>query len=177
MKPVSDDDWKALVREAVQMPAAPPAWVAQALKIFPAAAAPARAKMASPSPVLERLWAVLRFDSWAMQPAMAGLRALPSDVQQLMFSAQDIDIDLRITPQGEGFELMGQVFGPAEQVCIDWQQEGGMAAPASTPLNATNEFRITGLHRGTCTVSLRWPKGEVRLPPLQLGRADGTPLP
>lgn len=170
MTPVPDDEWKALLQEALLMPRSPKAWVDGALQIFPAPAAPARGKApASPGP-LRRMLAVLQFDSWALQPAMAGLRALPSEVQQLMFNAQDVDVDLRIAPQGEGYEIMGQLFGPVEKARIEWQQDAGTVREGSTELAAAKEFRISGLLHGPCRLRIRWADGDVALPPVHLGR-------
>ena len=58
----------------------------------------------------QRILAVLRFDSF-QQPAF-GLRSGKPIARQLLFSAGDSDIDLRIAPSNGDWQITGQVLGP-----------------------------------------------------------------
>lgn len=178
MKPIdqlSDDEWQALVQRAIAMPDAPPHVVRRALEIW-------RRQAPAPQPVqpLLRRWvAVLSFDSWAAAPVAAGMRALPSEVRQMLFSAQGRDIDLRVAPQNEGFALSGQLLGPFAEGQVDVASAGSQgerAAPRhSVPFDALGEFRIDGVPRGTYLITVRLGSEEIELPPIDVGplRARG----
>ena len=117
MKPIpdlTDDELAALARRAARLPDAPPDWQRAAESLWQAREAAAPSAMASAiGAVLRRVVAALAFDS-AAGPALApGMRSVGGPVRQLLFSALDRDIDLRVAPHDDGgFVLQGQVLGP-----------------------------------------------------------------
>ena len=169
MKPIdslSDDEWMALVQRAIAMPDAPSQWVQDALELWRLHRLPQRTQ-----PSLRRRLAVLSFDSWAGAPVAAGMRALPSEVRQMLFAAEGGDIDLRITPVAEGFALSGQVLGPAAEGSVELTALGrGGEEPLrrSVALDAMCEFRIDGVSSGTSLVTVRLGSDEIVLPPVDV---------
>jgi hypothetical protein len=169
---LSDAEWLALVRDAILMPDAPPHLVAHALALWQghrAAQQPAQG-----APVLPRRWrALLSFDSWAAAPAV-GMRALPAEVRQMLFAAAGCDIDLRIAPLAEGFDLSGQLLGPDARGSVELAALGRSGAVAVGPsrrvvLDAQCEFRIHGVDRGSYRVTLRLEDDEIVLPTIDVG--------
>ena len=182
MKPIdqlSDDEWAALLRHALSQPDAPAHLVQQALDLWrrrPPAAAPG-------TPLLARFVAALAFDSWSVQPLAAGMRALPSQVRQLLFTAEACDIDLRVAPAGTAYELSGQLLGAPEVLPASLAgrvevRPFGRGEPTlyAAALDDCAEFRFPGLVRGTYQVTLHLDRGEIALPLVEIGpRRAGPP--
>lgn len=177
MKPIpdlTDDELAALARRAARLPDAPPDWQRAAESLWQAREAAAPSAMASAiGTVLRRVVAALAFDS-AAGPALApGMRSVGGPVRQLLFSALDRDIDLRVAPHDDGgFVLQGQVLGP---------DAGGRArlAPAAAAaaaeasmeaeVDALGEFRLDGVVAGDWVLTLQLGGDEITLPPLTVG--------
>lgn len=162
-----DEEWLELVRQALTMPEASPQLVLSALELWrthgpaPAAAATVR-----------RWVAVLGFDSWSAPPLALGLRALPSQVRHLLFSADERDVDLRIVPEAEGFALSGQHLGPDGhgRVELSWVAGGGgPSAQRVAALNDMGEFRLEGVAEGSYVLTVRIGDDEIVLPPIEVG--------
>jgi len=118
--------------------------------------------------LLRRLVASLSFDSGARNPAF-GLRsgATAAASRQLLFSAGDTDVDLRLAPSGEGWSVSGQVLG----VCAAGRVElfaGGEAPAASADLNDLCEFTLPTVAAGTYTLRLTLGDAEIEVPGLSL---------
>ena len=163
---LSDDEWMALVQRAIAMPDAPSQWVQDALDLW-RLRRPARRVQ----PLLQRWVAVLSFDSWAGAPVATGMRALPSEVRQMLFAAEACDIDLRIAPAAEGFALSGQLLGPGAEGSVELAAlgHGGEVLRRSIALDAQSEFRIDGVSRGTYVLTVRLGSDEIVLPPIDVG--------
>ncbi|MBL8288041.1 MAG: hypothetical protein JNL85_08665 [Rubrivivax sp.] len=189
MKPIdrlTDDEWLALVQRAIAMPEVPPHLLQQALALWQQRpGAPAKASDSSASgPALRRWVAVLSFDSWAAAPAAAGMRALPSEVRQLLFSAEGCDVDLRVAPGpagggGADFTVSGQLLGPFAEGRIEIAAVGGSEeeppAVRSVPVGPLDEFRVEGVRAGSYRITVRLGDAEIELPPLAIGpRAPGA---
>ncbi len=162
-----EDEWLELVREALAMPETPPQLVHSALELW-------RTQRPAPAAAgaLRRWVAVLGFDSWSAPPLALGLRALPSPVRQLLFSADERDVDLRIVPEAEGFTLRGQHLGPDGQgrVELTWVGSGqGPSAQHSAALNDLGEFRLDGVNEGTYVLTVHIGGDEIVLPPIEVG--------
>ena len=175
MKPIerlTDDEWQSLVSRALSMPDAPPDLVQRALELWHV-----HAPIPPSQSGLQQWLAVLLFDSWAGGPVAAGMRALPSEVRQLIFSAPDCDVDLRVSPSPEGYELSGQLLGPSITGSVELRsaEPGSMRRRAA--LDASGEFRVTDLSSGRYLISVRMGSGEVELPPIDIGppRTAGGP--
>ena len=182
MKPLdalSDEELLLALRQAVRdLPDAPPAWQAAAIGIFkrpaaspqqaPAAMAAGSGGLAS---ALRRLQATLSFDSWAQSPMALGLRASqPSATRQLAYVAAGHDIDLRVAPSGAGFQVAGQVLGPADQGEVELRRVSqGLELAHSGALDELGEFRIDGLPAGRWQCTLRLADAAIELPPLDIG--------
>lgn len=165
--PLPDDEWLELVRQALAMPEAPPRLVQSALELW---------RVHGPAPAAAgavRRWvAMLDFDSWSTPPLALGLRALPSQVRHLLFSAEERDVDLRIVPEAEGFALSGQHLGPdgQGQVELTWVAGGdGPAARRAAALNDRGEFRLEDVREGTYVLTVRIGDDEIVLPPIEVG--------
>jgi hypothetical protein len=170
MKPIhslSDDKWFQLVQRAAALPDVPESLVRAALKLWPADRLPAMARAAEPQ---RRLAAVLSFDSWAAPAVAAGMRAMPSDVRHLLFTATGRDIDLRIEPVDGRFALVGQVLGPDETGSLELvRRVDERSAPQVAKLDELGEFRLDGVSRGTYQLTLRLGDDEIVLPLIEVG--------
>jgi hypothetical protein len=118
--------------------------------------------------LLRRLVASLSFDSGARRPAY-GLRsgATSAAARQLLFSAGDLDVDLRLSPSGEGWAVSGQLLGE----CAAGRAElfADEEAPAArADLNDLCEFTLPTVPAGTYTLRLTVGDAEIEVPGLSL---------
>ena len=176
MNPTDDlpeEEWLALVREALAMGDAPPRSVSGALELWRTHGPRRQAPDA-----LRRWVAVLSSDSWAVTPQALGLRALPSDVRHMLFTADERDVDVRIAPQAEGFAVSGQHLGPdaGGSVELSWVAGGTpVPAPLGSALNDLGEFRFDGVEPGTYLLTVRIGSDEIVLPPFDVGSPAAGP--
>ena len=174
MKPfknLSDDEFSNRLRQAlVNLPDAPLAWQAAATKLWPRASS-AEALRTMVQEVLNRINAVLTFDSWAM-PALSAhaMRSVSSPTRHLLYSSEGRDIDLRISPESEAFTLAGQILGPDEAGSIEFSPIGdNPGSTYTTSLDALGEFRIAGLTRGTYVMTLHMGNDQIVIPSIDVG--------
>lgn len=157
--PPDDDGLLAAGRRALRELSDAPEWMmlrAEALGAPQAARAPS---------LLKRVQALLSVDSWAgAVPALRGA----AGTRQMLFSAAEHDLDLRVLPQEAGWALEGQVLGPDEAVQVHLTRPDGQALPPQ-PLDELGGFRIDGLAAGRYTVELHFADTVVELPPLDIG--------
>ena len=138
----------------------------QAARAAPAAVAPG---------LLQRVLAVLSFDS-AGAPALAfGVRAGGPASRQLLFTAQGHDVDLRITAAvpgaGEWWLLSGQVLGPQSQGQVSLADATGTVV-TQCALSEMGEFRLAAVSRGRYTMNIRLGTVELVLPELSVPRGQ-----
>lgn len=167
---LSDEEWLRLVRSAAALPDAPEPLVRAAIDLWHGdlPRSPARSAAA-----LHRLLvAALSFDSWAVPAAATAMRALPSDVRHLLYSAEERDIDLRITPSAGRYALAGQVLGLDVAGRVELAPSG--AEPQVTEVDALGEFRFDDVPRGIYRLTLRVGHDEISLPPIDVGAQRGT---
>ena len=125
------------------------------------------ARGASTKPgIAQRLIAALSFDSARVSPAY-GLRSGQPQARQLLYSAGENDLDLRIRPSGAEWFVSGQVLGQCEGGQVELQGEGGTTA-ADAPLNDLCEFALPPVPTGRYTLRLRLTDMEVEVPDLEL---------
>lgn len=176
MKPIeslNDDELAALVKGAAALPDAPEAMIKSAVGLW-RAAHPAPAKPAAQG-VLDRIRAVLTFDSWSASPTALGLRSMPaqSQTRHMMFSARGRDIDLRIVSSAESYVLAGQILGPDEtgliELAVDTASEQAMQTLRTTTLDELGAFRLDNVHAGTYWMTLKLAGDAVELPPIDVG--------
>ncbi len=176
MKPIAtltEDEFADLLHGAVALPDAPPALVRSAIAIF---------RDAQPSPLLkaadnllQRIRAVLTFDSWATGPAALGLRSMPAQSQSrhMLFSAAGRDIDLRIISSANSYVLAGQILGPDETGSVELSINTlePQAAPnlRTTTLDELGAFHLDAINAGTYWMTLKLGSDAVELPPIQVG--------
>lgn len=117
--------------------------------------------------ILRRIVAALTFDSNALAPAFGVRSGQNAPARQLLFSAGDFDVDLRLAPGGEGWTVSGQVLGQ----CADGEieiGETGQAAVSSVALNDLCEFSLPPVPEGTYALRLRLNGLEIEIPDLSL---------
>lgn len=123
----------------------------------------ARAAESQPS-LVRRVLAALNFDS--TQNALAhGVRSGQATARQMLYSAGDNDLDLRVTPSGETWVVSGQVLGECAGGHVELK---GADAEAAADLNELCEFSLPPVPSGSYTLRLRLNDVEVEVPELQL---------
>lgn len=115
--------------------------------------------------LLERIVAVLSFDSLTMAPAHA-LRSGAASARHLIYSAGDHDIDLRVAPEGRQWSIAGQVLG---RVCPGGEARlENESVSTSASLNELCEFRMPLVDSGNYTLRLLLTDLEVEVPALEI---------
>jgi hypothetical protein len=176
MKPIqslTDDELAGLVKGAAALPDAPAALVKSAIGLWQAAhPAPVPAKPVADS-LLNKIRAVLTFDSWSAPQTALGLRSMPSQARHMMFSAQGRDIDLRIVSSAESFVLAGQILGPDEtglvELAVDTLSEQANQTLRTTSLDELGAFHLDNVRAGTYWMTLKFDGTAVELPPIDVG--------
>jgi hypothetical protein len=137
--------------------------IAYAVNIFQA-----HTRLNEPS-LLRRIVAALTFDSAKAEPAF-GLRSGPATARQLLFAAEDNDLDLRIQSQAEEWVVSGQLLG---STCAGGHVElHGESASVLAELNDLCEFKLAAVPPGNYRLRLRLEDVELEVQQLELGRAD-----
>lgn len=114
---------------------------------------------------LRRIVALLTFDSRTAGPAF-GVRSLPGASRQLLYSAEDTDLDLRITMQNDECVLAGQVIGGGY---AEGQVEiSGVTGKSEATLNDVCEFTLPPVPAGNYSLILRMHDREIEIPELEL---------
>jgi hypothetical protein len=184
--PPDDTELARLLRHSLQALPEVPRWASErALAVWrtPAAAEPG---------LLQRLQAVLSFDSWQAQPALALRTRGARTARQLLYAVGGHDVDLRITPLPVAqvdeadapvprFEISGQVLGPTATGSVTWLALGADGQPlAPTPagdaeqgalhagFNELGEFLLQGLPAGRGVLRLRLGTATADLPTIEL---------
>jgi len=113
-----------------------------------------------------RLLAVLTFDSRQMSPSY-GLRAggLATE-RQLLFSAGENDLDLRIAPSGEDWRVSGQVLGDCAGGSVELF---GPIDRVQATLNDLCEFHFPPMPAGNYALRLRLGDTDVEALGLEVG--------
>jgi len=139
--------------------------LASAVSLF---AARRGAAVRSPS-VVGRLLATLTFDSARVAPAF-GVRSgsAAAGARQLIYSAGESDIDLRLARAAEGWTVSGQVLGECAGGSVEIEGAGDDPARAEAPLNELCEFSLPPIPEGSYNLLLRLPGAEVQIPQLDL---------
>ena len=116
--------------------------------------------------LLTTIIASLVFDSLTSAPAF-GLRSQATAGRQLIYSAEAADIDVRISPENDEWQIAGQVLGLS---CtggdVDLESD---SFSASVALNDICEFSFGTVPNGVYKISVRLPDLSIEIPPLELG--------
>jgi len=143
---------------------APAALVADVVRMFRARRATAEAEPG----LLRRLVAALTFDSSSLTPAFGVRSGQAAPARQLLFSAGDLDVDLRLAQGPEGWTVSGQVLGPCTGGEVELVGADGSTA-ARAALNELCEFTLLPpTPDGTYALRLRLDGAEVEIPELSL---------
>ena len=114
---------------------------------------------------LRHIIAILTFDSRLAAPAY-GVRSLRSTSRQLLYSAQDTDLDLRVTVQNDECIVAGQVI---RADCVSGQVEiSGDAGSATASLNEVCEFTLPAIPLGYYALRIKLPDVQIEIPELEL---------
>ena len=114
---------------------------------------------------LRHIIAILTFDSRVAGPAY-GIRSLRSSSRQLLYSAQDTDLDLRVTVQNDECIVTGQVI---RADCVNGQVEiSGDAGSATASLNEVCEFTLPAIPLGNYALRIIMPDVQIEIPELEL---------
>ncbi|MDT7777934.1 MAG: hypothetical protein QOC99_446, partial [Acidobacteriota bacterium] len=140
---------------------APPELIAGVVRMFRA-----RKTQAREPGLLRRLVAALTFDSNSLTPAFGVRSGQPAPARQLLFSAGDFDVDLRLAPGGEGFTVSGQVLGSCTGGEVALVSADGEAT--RTALNELCEFTLPPVLEGVYALQLRLDETEIEIPELSL---------
>ncbi len=140
----------------------PPAVINRAVRLF----RPRQAEVTPP--LLQRIVAALQFDSLQLAPA-TGLRSGAAAPRQLLFSAGDYDLDLRLTPteQTDGWLLTGQVLGsdtPTGRVTVE-----GATGVVETSLSLLGEFVLPPVTAGNYTLVVQLADAKITVDTIQVG--------
>lgn len=152
----------------------PPDWVRQ------------RAKQVfhhHPRSLVDRVRAVLLFDSRSPGMAHAGVRAVAvaEGPWQLLYRSGDVDIDLFVRPsqdgrtttlRGQALSLSGEQIGAgvveALPTHLPRPLRGDPAPSARSELEPTGEFALSNLERGRYDVLVRFGAREIELSSIEL---------
>jgi hypothetical protein len=115
--------------------------------------------------VLQRIVAALQFDS-AQTPVAAGVRSGQPVARQMLFSAEPYDVDLRIAPRGDAWQVAGQVLGPCEGGRVLLQSDRDTV---EAPLNELCEFALPPVPAGSYMLALRLADAEIAIDTLNVG--------
>jgi hypothetical protein len=114
---------------------------------------------------LPRIIAVLSFDSRAGSPAF-GMRSIHTASRQLLYTAPETALDLRVTVENEECNLAGQVI---RDNCAGAQIElSGATGTVTTELNELCEFSFPAVPVGMYLLRVRMPDVEIEIPELEL---------
>jgi hypothetical protein len=120
--------------------------------------------------IIERLVAIMRFDSAHSVPAF-GLRVGADEAsRQFLFDAQPYELELRTCPMSGGWSVAGQLLGPAETVDYGEVELIGDEARVQTRLSDLLEFNLPAVPSGTYRLELRFDdERAIEIPSLELG--------
>lgn len=115
-------------------------------------------------PLRRRVRAALSFDSRQSVPAF-GLRSTQTEARQLLFSAGDHDLDIRVAPAGALWVVSGQMLGPSMSARIELRGEQSVV---ETELNALSEFVLPAAPEGIYTLTVYLEQSELEIGELEL---------
>jgi len=116
--------------------------------------------------LLTTIIASLVFDSLTSEPAF-GLRSQAAAGRQLIYSAEAADIDVRVSPENDEWQIAGQVLGSScTSGDVSLENDSFLTSVA---LNDLCEFSFGTVPNGVYNISVRLPDLSIEIPPLELG--------
>lgn len=122
-------------------------------------------KRAEKSSIVKQLIASLSFDSSSLAPAF-GTRSGQTQSRQLIFTAEEHDIDLHISTEDDKWIIAGQILG--EDCQRGEVQLAGENILLSSSLDESCEFMLPAVPAGDYKLRLRLADLEVEVPRLEL---------
>ena len=114
---------------------------------------------------LRHIVALLTFDSRNTGPVF-GVRSFATSSRQMLYSAEETDLELRITVQNDECIVAGQVIGEG---CAGGHVEiSGVAASSEAILNEECEFKLPPIPTGNYSLTIRMLDREIEIPELEL---------
>ena len=114
---------------------------------------------------LRRVVAILTFDSRNTSPAY-GMRSIHTTSRQMLYSAQETDLDLRITVQNGECIVAGQIMRDG---CTGGVVKiSGATGSAEANLNELCEFTLPAVPVGSYSLTVRMLDVEIEIPELEL---------
>lgn len=114
---------------------------------------------------LRRIVALLTFDSRNEDPAF-GMRSLFNTSRQMLYSAEETDLDLRVIMQNNECVLTGQVIGA--DGAEGHVEISGVAGTSEAILNDVWEFTLQPVPAGQYSLTLRMRDLQIEIPELEL---------
>jgi hypothetical protein len=116
--------------------------------------------------IKRRILAALSFDSNLNQEPAFGVRSGQSGSRQLIYSAEENDIDIRITTRGVMFIVSGQIL---RDDCSGGSVEiTGLNGSATAAINELCEFILPEVPSGDYSLRVHMADVEVEVPELEL---------
>lgn len=112
----------------------------------------------------QQIQAVLTFDSFTTSPAF-GVRSGPSVARQVLYSAGELDLDLRFAPDDGRWSISGQVLGDCATGKVELVGETGLL---TTQLDSLFEFAFEPVTPGDYEMRVRFDDIEIKLPGFSL---------
>lgn len=113
---------------------------------------------------LRRIVALLTFDSRDASPAF-GMRSLFTTSRQMLYSAEETDLDLRVTMLNDECVLAGQVIGAG---CAGSVEISGVAGRSEATLNEVCEFTLPPVPAGKYSLIVKMQDLQIEIPELDL---------
>ncbi len=121
-------------------------------------------KMTSQQDPIDSVEATLSFDSRQLSPAF-GVRAGRSVARQLLFSAGEYDLDVRVAPDDGAWVVSGQLLGE----CAGGEvQLRGQSVDEGTSMNELCEFSLPRVPSGTYSLVVRLSNKVINVPDFEL---------
>jgi hypothetical protein len=114
---------------------------------------------------LRRIVAILTFDSRNPGPVY-GVRSLPTASRQMLYSAEESDLELRITVQNDECIVAGQVIG--EGWAGGHVELLGLTGKSEATLNDVSEFKLPPIPVGNYSLTVRMLDRQIEIPELEL---------
>jgi len=116
--------------------------------------------------IVRRVLAVLQMDLAPNKAAFGERSASASQVRQMLFTAGDAQIDLRIAKTGKNFKVTGQILSEAF-VNAEIKLSTGEKS-LTTSANELSEFRFENVVKGVYSLSLTSEKEEIILENIEI---------
>ena len=117
------------------------------------------------SSLRQRIMAVLRFDSAQLRLSV-GRRSGSSSERQLLFTAENLDLEVHVTQSGSLWEVSGQVLNADAHGLVELQ---GSTGEVRATLNEVGEFLLPPVPPGRYTLVLQLATVEMEIAGLEIG--------